>query len=208
MMHTTGEEQARDQMSDEELIERIAVVNPVWARLMRTNPTVFERQPVPFYHRFQLLSATVSLEDRDMEFHYADDGSRISILRATPDYVYAVNQQESLRLDAKDIPAYLRFFFDNVTEPQITIVESTDEVPWISRVGSDPALQALKEQASAKIQPMRVAVSGADRFQVAATAMTGADLKELELTVQRDGRVDVTNERVVVEDLPVIESFS
>jgi hypothetical protein len=194
-------------MPNEELMERIAAVNPVWVKTMRDHPTVFERQPVPFYRKFQLLSATVSLEFKDMEFHYADDGVQLCVLRGLPEYIYRVNQLEKLQLDPGQVPAYVRFFFDNLTGPRMEVVERPDEVPWFQPELSDPGGKARKEQANSLIQPMRVTRLTEDEYGVAATAVAGVTLKEVDLAVNRDGRVDVKNERILVEDLPVMEKF-
>src|SRR5579872_2816896 len=104
-------------MANEELIERIAAVNPGWVELIRAYTIRVERRPIPFYQRFQLLTVTVNVEGREMEFRYADDGTQLCVLRATPDHIYTVNRLEGLRLDAGQIPDYLRFFFDNLTGP-------------------------------------------------------------------------------------------
>jgi hypothetical protein len=194
-------------MSNEEMIERIAVVNPVWAETMRANQTEFTWQPIPFYRNFQLLLATVSLTRRLVEFHYADDGSQICVLRGTPEYIYAVNQLESLQLDAGQVPAYVRFFFDNLTGPRIAVVERPEDVRWFEPPESDPDVKAQKEQASSVIHPMRVTPVGGDGYSVVATAVAGTRLKEVDLVVQRDGHVDVNRESVLVEDLPVVEVF-
>ncbi len=194
-------------MPNEEVIKRIAVVSPFWAETMREHPTRFEWQPIPFYSRFQLLVATVSLEFEDREFHYADDGSRLCVLRSSPEDVYEVNELEDLHLDAGQIPAYIRFFFDNLMSPRLVIVDRSEEVPWFEPDLSDPDLRDLREQASSMIQPMRVTPDG-DEFRVTATALAGADLKAVELRAKRGGRIDLQEERVLVEDLPVMEELS
>jgi hypothetical protein len=194
-------------MANEELIERIDAVSPTWARTMRDYPTDFVWQPVPFYHKFRYLLATVSFSNGPSEFHYADDGSRLCLLGATPEYIYTVNQLEGLQLDAAQVPAYIRFFFDNLAPPRIQPVERPEEVRWLQHADREPDRRALKERAASLILPMRVTPLDEDSYRVLATAVAGTRLIEVDLVVQRNGHIDVKNERVLVERIPVVQVF-
>jgi hypothetical protein len=207
MLHTIGEQGSGGRMTNEELIERISAVNPVWAETMRENTTAFEWRPIPFYRKFQLLVATVQLARGVAEFRYADDGSSLHILRATPEHIYEVNQSEGLQLDDGQVPSYVRFFFDNLGGRRTAVVERPEEVPWFEPSSADPDLNAQKEHASSLIHSMLVMPSDADDYDVAATGVTGTQLKEIDLAVKRDGKIDVRNERVLIEDIPVVEEF-
>jgi hypothetical protein len=192
-------------MPDEALIERIAVVNPVWADAMRSNPTNFAWESVPFYRKFQLLLATVNLPYQPLECRYADDGFRICVLRAAPEHIYAVNKLEALDLNVEQVPAYVRFFFDNLSGPRVAVVERTREVLWLDRVAAEPEMKALKEQAEPLIVPVQVTPLDGESYGVAATAVRGRRLITLDLLVRRNGHVEVKNERILVEKLPVVE---
>ncbi|HTS26638.1 MAG TPA: hypothetical protein VMH81_12250 [Bryobacteraceae bacterium] len=193
-------------MANEEIIERIAEVNPVWAETMREHPTVFHWRPIPFYRKFQLLSATVNLRRRTAGYRYADDGSRLFILRATPEHIYQVNQLEGLQLDPSQVPDYVRFFFDNLTGPRIAIVERPEEAPWFEPPDDDPEIRARRADTASRIHPIRVTPEG-DDYRVEATGVAGSELVELDLGVKRDGHIDIRSQRTVLEDIPVVEEW-
>ena len=87
-------------MADKEVIDRIARVDPVTADTMRSHPTTLSWQALPFYRNFRILRAAVSLPHRALEFHFADDGTRIIVLRSDPKNIHDVNAGESLHLAA------------------------------------------------------------------------------------------------------------
>src|SRR5262249_13168348 len=128
------------------------------------------------------------------------------LLRATPEHIYELNRREGLQLDAASVPDYVRFFFDNLAEPEAVIVERADELTWAPDIGEEPDLEELKTEAESLVRPLHVTSEGGV-FRVEATGMSGAQLKEMELTIQPDGHLEVWNETILLEYVPVVEEL-
>ncbi len=190
-------------MADKEVIDRIARVDPVTAETMRGNPTTLSWQALPFYRKFKLLRAAVTLRHRAIEFHFADDGNHIVVLRSYPKNVEEVNAAESLHLAAGQLPAYLRFYFDNISGQRFLIVERPEDVPWLKNAES----HQNKERALSLIRPLAPATVSPNSYSVLATAVRDTRLFELDLLINANGHVEVKTERVVVEHLPVTQTL-
>ncbi len=194
-------------MADKEVIDRIARVDPVTADTMRDSPTTLSWQALPFYRKFKLLRASVTLPHRALEFHFADDGTRIVVLRSYPKNIDEVNAAESLHLEAGQIPSYVRFYFDNISGQRFLIVERSEDVPWLKNAGGEAALKQGKDRALSLVQPLAPKEVSPNSHSVLATAVRDIRLFELDLLINADGHVQVKGERVVLENLPVTQTL-
>jgi len=197
---------------DAATLARITAVDPVHAETMGRQPTTLEVQPLPFYKRFRLLTANVSLPHKPLQFHYADDGTQAVYLSGAPEEVYKVNTAEGLALTADQVAPYLRFFFSMAGGPGRELVESPSDPPWLPASESDPPLKAKRAAASGKISPLQVVPDGRG-FRVTGTALQGdphftrADLVRLQLKVSPDGRVTIDTPTVLEENVPIAASL-
>ncbi len=193
-------------MSNQEVVRRIAQVDKPHAETMENNPVTFRWQALPFYRRFKLLIADVNLRHRPLQFRYADDGAELYILGATPDHIYKVNQREALHLGLSDVSGYVRFFYENISGADITVVEKPDDLHWLQSAQTEAAPRGKKQVAENLIHPIRV-VQDAAGYTVVATALRSDELVELSLSIAPSGRVDVKNQKALVEKLPVPQVF-
>jgi hypothetical protein len=193
---------------DSALTARLAVVDPVRARMMGRHPTTFSVDVLPFYRRFRLLRAFIALPHQDLVLSYADSGAEIVPLTGEPADVYRLNAAEGLRLTEAQLGPYLRFFLKHTAGsplPHRQAVEEAGELEWLARTEGDPSSKAAREAASAEVRPIRATrVDGG--YRVLVTVWSNLILAELTLRVDDAGRVTEEAVRVLREDLPVVEA--
>ncbi|RKG72120.1 hypothetical protein D7W79_29450 [Corallococcus exercitus] len=191
--------------ADAETLQRIERVDPVHAGTIQQNlaATAFTRQPLGFYQRFQLVTVDVRLPHRALRFKYADDGKvAVNLTPATAEAIYKVNQDEALSLEAAEVPAYLRFFVENTEGGKRRLVERAEDVQWLPATNTDAALGARKAEAVAKLHPVKVS-DGPEGFQASALVLVGNQLLACDFTVRKGGKVQLVNQQVAAESLPV-----
>jgi hypothetical protein len=197
----------RSVSSDAALLERIRAVDPVHADTMSRQPTTFTAEPLPFYRRFKLVRAAVSLPHRPLEFRYADDGEKAVPLTGKPEDVYRVNEAEGLALAEAQVADYVRFFVGHTRgDEEREVAERPADLQWLPGTETDADLKAARARASGLLKPLAVSSAGGG-YRVTATVVEGRKLSELVLAVDVHGRVDVESARVLVPDLPVPETL-
>lgn len=193
--------------SDAALLERIRAADPVHADTMSRQPTTLTAEPLPFYRRFKLVRAAVSLPHRPLEFRYADDGAQAVPLTGKPEDVYRVNEAEGLALPEAQVADYVRFFVAHTRgDEERAVAERPADLDWLSATETDADLKAARARASALLKPLAVSSAGAG-YRVTATVVEGKKLSELVLGVDTQGRVEVQSSKVLVPDLPVPETL-
>jgi hypothetical protein len=197
-------QEANHSMSNQEVLRRIAQIDKPHEETMRNNPTTFQWRVLPFYRRFKLLVADVNLRHRPIELRYADDGTEIYVLGATPEHIYKVNEREALRLGPADVPSYVRFFYENIGTADITVTERAEDLRWLPSVQTEAGPKRTRNTAESMIHPIR-AVSASGGFSAVATALHDDALVEITLSVASDGRVELRNQKPLLEKLPVVQ---
>jgi hypothetical protein len=187
------------------LLDRIRAVDPAHAETMGRQPTTFAAEPLPFYRRFMVVTASVHLPHDVLVLRYADDGAAPVPLEGEPSAVYRVNDAEALRLAPGDVADYVRFFLASTRGPDgraRLLVETPADVLWLRRSAEDPAMRAARDAASARIHPLAVFAAGGG-YRVVALVIEEQRLVELTLAVDGGGRVSEDGASAVAEGLPV-----
>jgi hypothetical protein len=193
---------AQQPIAGDALLARIAAVEPAEAEIMRQNVTRFTLRPCSFYLKHRIIQATVERWDAVYELRYADDGQRIFPFDGEPQRVYQINRQERLQLQESQVADYVRFFFESVGNGLLCIAESAEEVVWLNE--DEETLQDAKEQSRPLIHRVRIESEKDSRYVVNATAIWHQLLVEVTLQVDRQGEVKPLNQRLLLEDLPVV----
>ncbi len=201
----TGAQESTSPMAKTNVIERIARVDEVHAETMAENPTEIKVETLPFYKKFKLLLATVDLPQRPVLLRYADDGSHVITLDASPEHIYEVNKLEDLHLQAPHVASYLRFFLENSGGDAYHIVETEKEVNWLKASGQDPEVKALKEKCIAMLHAIKITALPDGGHFANATAIRGRNLAEISVKVHVDGHVEILAEKTVLSNIPVAE---
>jgi len=162
---------------------------------------------LPFYNGYSLceVSDFNNTPTRQISFIYkeAADSDDIFILDGTNEPIYGLNKQVPIFLDKDNVLTYVRFFFHYVRGRfgRFNIVESVDEVNW----REEPA-PAGRRALSKMIQPLELKNNSDDEnYHLLASIIFKDSLFESDVTVQENGDVSLSNQEMLVEDIPVLD---
>jgi hypothetical protein len=193
--------------TDAQLLQHIAQVDPVHADTMSRAPAVFTTQELSFYKKYRLVKVEVRLPERPLVFWYADDGAQaVNLLKDGAQAIYRMNEKEALALNAAQVPEYLKFFVAYTEGGKRKVVERDEDISWLRTISTNQALADKKAEAVSKLKPVRVSPMNMG-FEAVALVKAGKQLLELTCVVRKNGQVDVLNEQVVMENLPVPIAF-
>lgn len=160
---------------------------------------------LPFYEGHTLVE--VSDYDvnppRRVSFIMKEGDQNIIILNGTNEPIYKLNKELPITLDDKLVFLYVRFFFHYVRGRfgRFLIVENVDEVDW----KEEPA-PAGKRALGKMINPISLHphTDGAD-YNLTASIIFKDSLFQSDITVKPDGEVSLSNQELLVEDIPVLD---
>ena len=161
---------------------------------------------VPFYPGYKFLDITdASLSPARKRFALvkSEAGSVVShvvVLDWTNEPIYILNQQAPIRLTADNIAEYVRFFFTYVRgkHGRFIVTENVDDINW----KEDPPPQARKA-ITKMLLPVVLKEEKAGNFYLEITMMFRDSLFKADVEVQPNGLVSLSNEKLLVEDMPV-----
>lgn len=175
--------------------------NPAGARILSHD--------LPFYQGYQLIEVTDYDVNppRQVSLIYKDsnkDGSNaaeVHILNGTNEPIYTLNSAVPITLDEKLVFLYVRFFFHYTRGRfgRFVIVENVDEVDW----KEEPA-PAGKRALSKMIMPLTLKSYG-EETQLTASVVFKDSLFETDITVKSNGEIVLSNQELLVEDIPVLD---
>ena len=149
----------------------------------------------------------------DMADHTHMPAARRFVLQKKDDFVvldftnaplYALNTRCPVRLDKHTVTDYVRFFFQFVRgrHGRFLIVESVDDIQW----REDPP-PAARRAIGKLIQPLTSMPSDSSEkvFHLQSQMIFKDSLFQSDITVTDSGMVSLLNEKLLVEDLPVLD---
>jgi hypothetical protein len=117
--------------------------------------------------------------------------------------LYALNERAPIALNDNTVSDYVRFFFSNVRgrHGRFLITENVDDIQW--REEPPPAAR----KAIGKILvPLTVTARENDGgYRLSACMMFKDSLFKANVTVRRDGVVSLSDEELLIEDMPVLD---
>ncbi|HAJ90644.1 MAG TPA: hypothetical protein DCM27_06500 [Rhodospirillaceae bacterium] len=127
---------------------------------------------------------------------------KVVILDFTNSPIYDTNKSAPIYLNEDTVYDYVRFFFNFVRgrHGRFLIVESVDDIAW-----TEEPPPAAKKSISKLIMPIsRITKDTEDEnFYLHAQMVFRDSLFSADIIVQKDGLVQLTNEQLMIEDLPV-----
>ena len=118
--------------------------------------------------------------------------------------IYDTNKLAPIYLNEDTVHDYARFFFSFVRgrHGRFLIVENVDDIAWREE---PPAV--AKKSISKLIMPVTLIDKGLDdgNFYLHAQMMFRDSLFSADITVQKDGVVQLSNEQLLIEDMPVMD---
>ena len=160
-------------------------------------------QDMSFYRDYRFLDiADFSVVPAVRKFVVFKPGET-TVLNWTNDPIYRLNERAPVKLDNDNIADYVRFFFSYIRgrHGRFIIVESVDDIAW----GEEPP-PAARKSIGQMIMPVQV--KGVDQdgtFHLTACMVFKDSLFRTDVHVKKNGIVDLSNEELLIEDMPVLD---
>jgi hypothetical protein len=165
--------------------------------------TTIMAQDIPFYPGYRLLDiADYSVMPAAQRFVVHGAG-RVAILNFTNEPIYKLNQEAPIKLNEETVSDYVRFFFTYVRgrHGRFLISESVDDINW--REEPPPA---ARKAIGKMLKPVIVKSKSKDgTFHMEACMMFKDSLFKSDVNVSPAGFVSLTDEELLVEDMPVLD---
>ncbi|MCC7305051.1 MAG: hypothetical protein IT558_02205 [Alphaproteobacteria bacterium] len=158
---------------------------------------------IPFYPGFRLLDIADYTAMPPMRRFALCSPSEIAVLTFSNEPIYALNRKIPVKLSEGNIADYVRFFFTYVRgkHGRFIISESIDDIHW----KEDPPPQARKAIGKMILPVTFVERDAAGIFHLVATMMFKDSLFKSKIQVRPDGLVSLSDEELLVEDMPVLD---
>lgn len=156
---------------------------------------------LPFYPGYRFLDIadySVSPEKRRFVVYKDQD---IVILNWSNEPIYALNLKVPIQLTQYNIADYIRFFFTYVRgkHGRFIVSETVDDIAW----KEEPPPAARKAIGKMLLPLTGIAAEEGGIFKTKATMMFRDSLFRADLEIKRNGLVQISNEELLVEDMPV-----
>lgn len=129
---------------------------------------------------------------------------KVTVLDFTNSPIYDLNKAAPIYLNEDTVHDYVRFFFNFVRgrHGRFLIVESVDDIAW----REEPPPAARKSIGKLIMPLARISKDMDDGvFYLHAQMMFRDSLFAADITVQSDGLVQLSNEQLMIEDMPVLD---
>ena len=132
-----------------------------------------------------------------------DNDKHVQILNWTNVPIYEVNESAPIQLSESNILDYARFFFSYVRgrHGRFLLTETVEDIQW----REDPPPAARKAVAK-MIEPMKIIGQDEDgAFHLRCCLMFKDSLFSARVKITPTGEVDISEEELVLEDMPVFD---
>ena len=165
--------------------------------------TVIMSRPLPFYPGYQFLDIAdhMTMPARRRFVIYKNDD--VVVLDFTNEPIYKLNMRAPLTLIDETLPDYVRFFFSFVRgrHGRFLICESVDDIQW----RDDPPPSARRAVGN-MLRPLEIHHKEENGTAHLPARMVFRDtLFQTEISVNPAGAVKIFNEKVLVENMPVMD---
>ena len=189
-----------------ELADVATILDRVNPALDRTQfdpiETTIMAQDIPFYPGFKFLDIADYTSMPALQRFALYSPKKLVILNFTNDPIYRLNHDLPIKLTEDNVIDYARFFFTYVRgkHGRFLISEGVDDINW----KDDPPPQARKGVGKL-IHPVIIKTASADGYVLEACMMFKDSLFKSDVNVKANGFVSLSNEQLLVEDMPVLD---
>lgn len=181
------------------------LINPHLDRPYHPDSVTVMVHDLSFYPGYFLTELADHSENPPVIRHaVCNDQGKVDVLDWTNGPIFLLNKNIPISLDNDDkIIDYVRFFFASVRgkHGRFLIVDTVDDIDW----REEPA-PAGRKALGKMIEPLHIKKKEADGTVVLPAAIIFRDsLFAGEVFVQRDGMIEMRNEELLVEDIPVAD---
>ena len=162
---------------------------------------------LPFYAGYNLVEVSNYDVNPPRKISFIDQDNKeadsIHILNGKNEAIYSLNKSAPIFLNEQIIQTYVRFFFHYVRgrHGRFLIVENIDDVDW----REEPA-PAGRRALAKMINPIEIkSIDGEGTYHLNASIVFKDSLFESDISVSPDGTVSLSNQELLVEDIPVLD---
>lgn len=182
-------------------------INPLLTPVsFRPETATILSQELPFYPGYRFLDiGNYEVAPAVRRYAISKPGADAHILNGTNEPVYRLNIVAPLKLTEDTVIPYVRFFFTYIRgrHGRFLVTESADNIPW----REEPPVAALKAMTSL-LEPLHIVESRADGSYVLRGCLIFRDaLFRATIMVGADGLVTMTDETLLIENMPVIDDI-
>jgi len=129
----------------------------------------------------------------------------VTVLNWTSAIIYGLNKTAPLTLNDENIGDYVRFFFSYVrgAEGKFSLAENVDDVAW----KDDPSPSSRKAVGNMITPLTLLQVHDDGGYDLEGTITFKNALFKAEINIAADGALNITNQELLLEDLPVFDDI-
>ena len=165
------------------------------------------KRALPFYKNTSLVEITDHKDKQPRQIisliQQGEDQQRVYVLDWSNEAIYKLNDRLGLALNNDNISAYVRFFFSMVrsVEGQFKIVDTPEHVNW-----RDEPTTAAKRALGKMIDPLYLINKDENGdFHLSGTIVFKRSLFTSKFRVSAEGIVEMYDQELLVDDIPVTE---
>ena len=158
---------------------------------------------MPFYSGYRFLEIANHSVSPAMERFVIYSPEKFTVLDFSNEPIYALNKELPITLNDDTVIEYVRFFFTYVRgrHGRFLISEGVDDIQW-----KEEPPPAARKAIGKMLKVLGVKEKGADgSYKMDATMMFKDSLFKSDVNVSPDGAVSLTNEELLIEDMPVLD---
>lgn len=193
------------KLDSKKTAKMVELINPHLDRPYAADSVTIMVHDLSFYPGYFLVELADHSENPPVgRAVICNDKGAVHVLDWTNAPIFALNETIPVSLDNDDkIMDYARFFFAYVRgrHGRFLIVDTVDDIDW----REEPA-PAGRKALGKMIEPLHIKKKDADGTTILPAAIVFRDsLFAGEIYVQRDGTIEMKNEELLVEDIPVAD---
>lgn len=161
--------------------------------------------PLSFYPGYHILVASDQHQNPQKKISFIYREEEMIILDGTASPFDQIGDKGALSLTEQTIEEYVRFYFTYVRAPEghFYLVDSPDHIPWIEEP-SPVARRAIAKMLS-HLKIKKSDPKGG--FLLIGSLFFKNALFETEISVDSNGKIQLSNQELLVDDLPAVASF-
>lgn len=172
----------------------ISAFDTASAQVMRTT--------LPFFDKVDLIEITdpQASPPKKINALYNANNKEVLILNWKNDPIYEANKNWGLALNDENVLFYARFFFAFVRGRHgfFNIINNVSDIAW-----REEPTKAAKQSLSQMIEPLSIFETEEERWILKSSIIFKDSLFSAGINVDKDGSVMLSNQEILVEDVPV-----
>jgi hypothetical protein len=160
---------------------------------------------VPFYPGYRFLDIADHASHPPLQRYALNKGKDFVLLNWSYKPIYDLNEQAPIKLDERNVLDYVRFFFSHVKgrHGRFKVIEGMDGIEW-----KDDLNIETRKSYGQMIAPMKIEEKTKEGiFKIKAMMMLKETLFKVDVYVEPNGRVTLSEHEVLVEEMPVLDEI-